>query len=155
MSIRNRDNDVHLLVDKNVRPHLKKPVHRFRVEVHNLRAYEDEERSGKSENHVTLAMLLGSDESVRIDMAPNQKTNLGRMEVLYRNAIVSGRAIRVTDVKARGSLNGFEPDRRPPRSDPASVYTVNQILMALVDNNVHRYRFVYIDSQPLGCRHWM
>lgn len=77
MSILHRNNDVHLFVDDNVRPHLRKHVHRFRVEVHNLRAYEEEERSGKSENHITLAMLLGSNESVRIDMAPNQNTNLG------------------------------------------------------------------------------
>jgi hypothetical protein len=155
MSIRRRINDNHHEVDLNVAPHLQKAVHRIRLEVHNLRAEEDGERDGKSENHVTFAMMLGNGESVRVDMAPNQSTNLGKMIVRHRDDIVSRKTLKLTDVNARGCGGSFDPDK-PPKADkhhpPSSV---DQILSFLVARNMHRYRFLYIDAQPLGCRYWM
>jgi hypothetical protein len=155
MSLRGHRNDAHLEIHRNVQPHFQKSVYRIRLEVHNLRADEDEERDGKSENHVTFAMLLGGGESVRVDMAPDQSTNLGKMSVRFRDAIVSNKTVRLTDVNARGCFNGFDPDRRPTPDTRFPPHSVQAVLLCLLNSNMHRYRFMYIDSQPLGCRYWM
>jgi hypothetical protein len=155
MSIRQCINDNHLEVHRNVAPHLQKAVYRIRLEVHNLRAEEDGERDGKSENHVTFAMLLGNGESVRVDMAPNPTTHLGKMDVRYRDDIVSRKTLRLTYVNARGCEKYFDPDQSPTADERYPPSSVDQILSFLVASNMHRYRFLYIDAQPLGCRYWM
>jgi hypothetical protein len=53
----------------------------MRVEVHNLRHGEIQERQGKSENHLTFALLLGDGQSVRFDMTPDAITHIGSMVV--------------------------------------------------------------------------
>lgn len=153
MSVQGIANDRHLEIHRNVHVHLSKAVHRVRIEVHNLRAEESEERDGKSENHVTFAMLLGGGESVRVDMAPNPTTNLGKLSVRYRDNIVSAKTIRLSDINARGCSDNFDPDRRPARNSHS--HSVNQFLLHIVTSNMHRYRFMEIDGQPLGCRCWV
>jgi len=156
MSIKDRRNDTHLELHPNVGEHLRKSVYRLRVEVHNLRAGEDGEREGKSENHVTFAMMLGNDESVRVDMGPSPTTNLGKMVVRYRDDIVSNKTLRLTDINALGCSDNFDPSRDPePWKNRVARCSVDQVLCRLVNGNMHRYRFMYIDSQPLGCRYWM
>jgi hypothetical protein len=156
MSIQSRPYDSHLELHPNVRARLQRPVYRFRVEVHNLRADEDGEREGKSENHVTFAMMLGNGESVRVDMGPHPTSKLGKMVVRYRADIVSSKTLRLTDINALGCPNSFDPSRDPePWKSRVTRYSVDQVLSGLVSGNMHRYRFMYIDSQPLGCRYWM
>jgi hypothetical protein len=57
----------------------------MRVEVHNLRHGETQEREGKSENHLTFALLLGDGQSVRFDMTPDAITHIGSMVVQDRD----------------------------------------------------------------------
>lgn len=128
-------------------------VHRVRVEVHNLRFGEGQEREGKSENHLTFALLLGNGRSVRFDMTPNTQTHVGNMESQYRNATVSKRAIRSVDIDAICCQNNFDPNEAP--SQHGQGYSVGSFSRFIIDHQLDRYRFLYVDSQAMGCRYWV
>ncbi|WPH01243.1 Hypothetical protein R9X50_00408000 [Acrodontium crateriforme] len=146
-------NDQHLRVEAGFTRYSSRRVYRIRVEVHNMRHDENTERDEKSENHVTFALLIGNGQSVRFDMTPNPRTRLGRLVVRGRAETVSRRTIRLTDINALGCPNNFDPDRPPPQQGQG--YTVNDFLQYILRFGLHRYRFMYIDSQPLGCRYWI
>jgi hypothetical protein len=133
--------------------HLSRRVHRMRVEVHNLRHGETQEREGKSENHLTFALLLGDGQSVRFDMTPDAITHIGSMVVQDRDEIVSMKTVRLTDVNAVGCQNSFDPDRTPSRCGRGR--SVDCFLQFLLNHQMNRYRFMYVDSQAVGCRYWV
>ena len=83
-------------------------------------------------------MLLGNGESVRVDMAPDQVTNLGKMNVRYRNNIASAKTVRLTDFNARGCLNGFDLDSQPTRDSHTALISVDQVLSYMVASYMHR-----------------
>lgn len=133
--------------------HLDRRVHRMRIEVHNLRYDEEQERKGKSENHFTFALLLGNGQSVRFDMTPNAVTHIGTMVMQDRDDIVSRKTVRLTDVNAVGCQNNFDPDTTP--SEHGRGRCVDSFLQFLLSQHMSRYRFMYVDSQAMGCRYWV
>jgi hypothetical protein len=88
-------------------------VHRVRIEVHDLRRDDEQERQGRSENHITFALLLGDGQSVRFDMTPDAITHISTVIVQDRDEIVSRRTVRLTDINTVGCQNSFDPDRTP------------------------------------------
>lgn len=128
-------------------------VHRVRIEVHNLRKDEGSAREGRSENHVTCALMLGSGQSVRIDMTPDADTHKGTMVLQERDRIVSRRTIRLTDINAAGCQNNFDPDQTP--SLHGRGHSVATFVNFLLDHHLDRYRFIYVDSHAMGCRYWV
>jgi hypothetical protein len=128
-------------------------VHRVRIEVHNLRKDEKRKRGGRSENHVTCALMLGNGQSVRIDMTPDAKTHKGTMVLMGRDKIVSRRTLRLTDINAAGCQNNFDPDRTP--SLHGRGHSVANFIDFLLDRRLDRYRFIYVDSHIMGCRYWV
>ena len=151
MSLSQFQNDPQLALDASVENQRRRPVYRFRIEIHNLRDGELEQKDSKSENHATIALLLGRSESVRIDMSSDSLSPLSRMDVRARGDIVSRRTIRMTDINATGCPDSFDPDRMPPLSSHSR--TVEDVLTFLLVNRLNRYQLMYIDSQPLGCRY--
>lgn len=131
----------------------EKRVHRVRIEVHNLRKEEGRQRKGRSENHVTCALMLGSGQSVRIDMTPDADTRKGTVVLQGRDRIVSRRTIRLTDINAAGCQNDFDPDRTP--SQHGRGHSVATLAKFLLDHHLDRYRFLYVDSRAMGCRFWV
>jgi hypothetical protein len=126
--------------------------HRGRL-MHNLRHGETQEREGKSENHLTFALLLGDGQSVRFDMTPDAITHIGSMVVQDRDEIASMKTVRLTDVNAVGCQNSFDPDRTPSRCGRGR--SVDCFLQFLLNHQMNRYRFMYMDSQAVGCRYWV
>jgi hypothetical protein len=108
--IPDHSNGLHEQTNYGAQERLDRRVHRVRIEVHNLRYGEKNERTGWSENHVTCALLLGDGQSVRIDMTPQVMTHNGTMMIQDRNTIVSKRTVRLTDINAVGCQNNFDPD---------------------------------------------
>jgi hypothetical protein len=126
-------------------------VHRVRIEVHNLRKDDGWERQGRSENHVTCALMLGNGQSVRIDMTPDADTHQGTMVLQGRERIVSRRTLRLTDINATGCQNNFDPDWTP--SLHGRGLSVATFVNFLLDHHLDRYRFIYVDSHAMGCRY--
>ena len=133
--------------------HLGRRVHRVRIEVHNLRYGDAQEEEGKSENHLTFALLLGDGQSVRFDMTPDTITHIGAMVVQDRDEIVSKKTVRLTDVNAAGCQNNFDPDRTP--SLRGRGLSVDCFLQFILSHQMNRYRFIYVDSHTVGCRYWV
>jgi hypothetical protein len=133
--------------------YLSRRVHRLRIEVHNLRYGENQESKGRSENHLTFALLLGNGQSVRFDMTPHAMTHIGTLVVQDRDEIVSRRTVRLTDINAVGCQNSFDPDRTP--SQYGRGRSVDCFLQFLLSHHMSRYRFMYVDSRAVGCRYWV
>jgi hypothetical protein len=144
---------LHQQTDSGAQEHLNRRVHRVRIEVHNLRCGEENERYGWSENHVTCALLLGDGQSVRIDMTPEVMTHNGTMIIQDRNRIVSNKTVRLTDINAVGCQNDFDPDRSP--SELGLGRSVGSFTHFLHEQHLDRYRFMYVNSQAMGCRYWV
>jgi len=140
-------------VERSNNKHLSRRVHRVRIEVHNLRHDETQEREGQSENHFTFALLLGNGQSVRFDMTPDAVTHIGTMVMQDRDDIVSRKTIRLTDINAVGCQNNFDPDRTPSRHGQG--LSVDCFLQFLLSHQMSRYRFMYVDSHAMGCRYWV
>lgn len=139
--------------ERSSNTHLSRRVYRMRIEVHNLRSGETHERDGRSENHLTFALLLGDGQSVRFDMTPDAITHVGSMVMQDRDDIVSRKTIRLTDVNAVGCQNSFDPDKTPSRYGGGR--SVDCFLQFLLSHQMNRYRFMYVDSRSVGCRYWV
>jgi hypothetical protein len=133
--------------------HLGRRVHRVRIEVHDLRRDDEQERQGRSENHLTFALLLGDGQSVRFDMTPDAITHISTVIVQDRDEIVSRRTVRLTDINTVGCQNSFDPDRTP--SQYGRGRSVDCFLQFLLSHRMSRYVFMYVDSQAVGCRYWV
>lgn len=128
-------------------------VYMIRLEVHNMRAYENQEREGKSENHVTIALLLGDGQTVRLDMGTDPITFAGVLEIAFRENIVSGRTIRISDTRVTGCPRDFDPDHT--RAASGGNRRVRDFLMLMRGNSRQLYRFMCTDFVAQGCRFWV
>lgn len=147
-------NDAHLSIEQSVTPLRESLVCRVRIEVHNMRTDEDYDRPGKSENHVTFALLLGNGQSVRFDMS-HTSTMLGKLSIRGRSTTLSRMVMKWTDINASCCPDQFNEAQAPMATRGAQRFTVNDYMQHIIARSLHRYRFMYVDSSELGCRHWV
>ncbi|KAK4551540.1 hypothetical protein LTR86_011103 [Recurvomyces mirabilis] len=130
------------------------PVFACRIGVQNLGL----QRHFYSENHVTLYLLVGSGQSVRVDMRPRAgrpRTDLaGALELRGHTYTRSNGIIRYVDVPANGCPLGFQPDGRGPQPG-RDTRRVSDFVQLLRSNRLHRYRFLNVNGGGLGCRYWV
>jgi hypothetical protein len=65
---------------------IRHPSRPFRIEVRILRTDRGRERKGRSENHVSRALMLGSDQFVRVDMELDADTHKSTLVCLIHAA---------------------------------------------------------------------
>ena len=128
-------------------------VYQCRLGVHSLGPQDDD----KSENHLTLYLLIGSEQCVRVDMRPNvsrdYKSHLGKLVLRGHDYSRSTGVIAFSDVDAVGCPSDFDPSRRATSTSESR--TVNDFVNLLRQYRLKFFRFMNIDGKSLGCRSWM
>lgn len=128
-------------------------VFRCRLGVHNLGPQDDD----MSENHLTIYLLIGSDQCVRVDMLPAVSTdhnNLrGRLVLRGHDYSLSSGVIEYADIDAIGCPTDFEADRKT--TGTTDSLTVRDFVRLLEDSGLDRYRFADLNGKSLGCRWWV
>ena len=142
-----------ILRHQNYAGHAHAAVFRCRIGVHSLGPQDDE----KSENHLTLYLLIGSDRCVRVDMTPSSTIPysdlVGRLILRGHDYTLSAGIIRYVDVDARGCPANFNPGSQYTR--PHGSHSVHEFVSLLVQRRLHMFRFMNLDGKSLGCRSWM
>lgn len=135
--------------------HKGQSVFVFRVAAHTLgRQLVD----AKSENHISIYLLLGNNRSFHLDMKPvagrgNNVGTIGQLTLQGRPYHRSNSVITYTDLKARGCPDSFSPVQQPPTSS-ASRVTVEQFVEFVIQNRLHYFRYALTDGHSVGCRLW-
>lgn len=128
-------------------------VFRCRIGVDNLGPQDDD----MSENHLTLYLLIGNDESVRVDMRPNVNNDYrdfsGRLELRGHDYTLSNGVIEYSDIDAVGCPDEFDAGREMTATSEAR--TVREFVGLLESAGLASYRFMNLDGKALGCRSWM
>lgn len=127
------------------------PVLQCRVGVHSLGPQDNE----KSENHLTIYLLVGSNRSVRVDMVPSQRLPysdlLGTLVLRGHDYSLSDGIIKHVDINAVGCPADFNPVTSQVRaSGSRSVQDFTSIVQQLPI-----FRFMDIDGKSVGCRSWV
>lgn len=140
--------------DQYFQPLRNLPVFIYRIGVHNLGV----QVNPWSENHVTLYLLVGSGQSVRVDMRPRSGqpcTDLiGTLDLRGHSYTRSQGIIQYVDVQACGHQAGFNPEGRRPLST-SRTRRVWEVIQLLQERGLHNYRFLDVNGSSLGCRYWM
>ncbi|KAK6436024.1 hypothetical protein LTR95_007788 [Oleoguttula sp. CCFEE 5521] len=133
---------------------LRLPVYQYRIAVHNLGVQVQDE---KSENHLTIYLLLGGNRSFHLDMQIRSDTDdfetagmLRRRPLLYN---MSNTVIKFVDIDAVGCPAGFRPDQTPSAESSRLCKRLGEFVT--VANRNGNYRFTFMDGHPLGCRTWV
>lgn len=124
------------------------PCYVFRVGVHTLGQQVVDE---KSENHVTLSLLLGGNACLRVDMKPGTRSWAGNLDIRLHPYTLSSSIIKYVDIPARNCPNEFDPQRRGPRS--TNVRLVRDLMPLFA--RLQHFLFMNVDGKALGCRYWV
>lgn len=130
------------------------PVFGIRVAAHSLgRQYQD----AKSENHVSIYLLLGRNRSLHMDMRPkvhqDHAETTGELSLKGRDFALSTSVIKFSDLNAVGCPAGFLPHTN---ARPSSFSrTVNDFRNFVIENHFPHFRFTFTDGHNLGCRYWV
>lgn len=139
--------------DNNLTNYSSSYVFRFRVAVHTLGVqYAD----AKSENHLSIYLLLGEDRSVHLDMRPSGNDEwplVGKLHIRGHTYQMSDTVLEYADLDAIGCPTSFRPHMiaRATRSSR----TVADFVQACVRNSFNHFRFLSADDHPVGCRSWV
>jgi len=125
------------------------PVFSCRVGVHSLGVQVTDE---KSENHVTLYLLIGSNISVRADMRPADQGQYGLLDIRVLNYTRSNRIVKMCDLAAVGCPNNFNAGTQTLGTNASR--TVEQFISVMTAGNQF-FRFLNVDGKALGCRYWV
>ena len=118
-----------------------------RIGVHTLGR-----QGGKlSENHVTLYLLVGRGNSVRVDMRPDA-LNTGELDLSGRAYTRSTHIVNFIDVAAANCPSGFHADSTPSRV--GSRPTVSDFIDCISRRNLQFFRFLFVGGHSIGCRSW-
>lgn len=138
---------------QNVREYIDNHVFRYRVAVHTLgRQYVNR----KSENHLSIYLLLGADRSFHLDMKPTDdetKPFVGKVILQGRPFLQSSTVLEWADLAARGCPANFNPSRR--QEPTAGSPTVRDFILACTTARFHYFRFLCHEDNPVGCRTWV
>lgn len=125
-------------------------IFRCRVQILSLGRARD---TNFSENHVTIALLLGDGVSIGLDMqlVGPAVAGLGRLIISSRSYTRSNSTIHYLDFDAAGCPSDFAPSTPAPATGGRSA--------ARFLNAIHQlnkdYRFLCINGHMDGCRHWV
>jgi hypothetical protein len=119
-------------------------VHTVRIVAHSLGV---QVRGAKSENHLSIYLLLGQNRSYHMDMriaAPTARSagdataveTVGQLDLQGRAYLMSNSAIKHVDLEATG---------RP----------VEDFVNHLLSLNLQYFRFTFTDGHNVGCRSWV
>lgn len=122
-------------------------VFRCRIGAHILGV---QRRGDKSENHLTLYLLIGGGQSVRVDMLPKTGSLKGKLVLRGHDYVLSQGIIKHIDIDARGCPAN---QATVPKGTPGLA--VKAFVSFLLQRRHHMYRFMFVDGHSLGCRHWM
>jgi hypothetical protein len=130
------------------------PVFVVRVAAHTLGR---QEVGGKSENHLSIYLLLGRNVSFHMDIRPigGQGDTVETTGCLYmqrRAYHLSNTVIKYTDLNALGCPEDFTPVGSFWPLGP--YYTVRHYVDFVIGGGFHHFRYTFTDGHSVGCRHW-
>lgn len=132
----------------------KSKVFVFRVAAHTLGR---QEVNAKSENHISIYLLLGNNTSFHVDIKPiggiGTMDTTGRLILQPRPYHTSNSVIVYTDLQARGCPKDFEPAKR--FSAASSSPNVGDVVDLAISHNFHNFRYAFTDGHSVGCRMWV
>lgn len=101
---------------------------------------------------MSIYLLVGARQSVRLDMTPAADGNRGVLELMGRPFSRSEGVVTYVDLPIRGCPADFDADSSPfGRSQPLVVHFVQ----ALVNTHRNFFTFTYIGGDSMGCHHWV